>query len=496
MHSKTSRGAGTQNHNTSEHSGFSFQIYPTIQYSLENLSNFFYGKSVELIDKAAMQAVYFAFSLAQGMDAAFSGKFDELPANVQISLKNSKEFKEWHRSVEDYLDESLMSYRKLLNKFSNIVGAATNNDRLKEYVSVVQSFDYFQDRSNVASKIEKVNLVCWGLKEMSQLLLNHSRDELVDIVSFEDEPSKAGSQLRSIRRVPAKKTAPPVERRIIRQDSAAEYTEYIEDDANNSVYLPDLKRSRENSREILAKQNSKNRSRSSSIAGVDNPTKISAQDIAFDDSSMRNRSNRSVKSRNSPLKIPTVEIEGKKAVKQNSGKIDGTEFFPKIDIPVTTTAGKKAVKDDSEIRPTPLKRLPTPQEISQMMKVPPLTIRGSFRKTYIKNARRSQSTAQNQSFDLKESSKTISDVSVAPISAVKKKPEFASIRRYIPPSSAKASCLLERVRVKVFKAVKVEPALSQRSHSVETYKFEVKKPSSPEKKQTAEKIGRASCRER
>src|SRR3990167_2494458 len=72
----------------------------SIQRALEDLPNYFYGKGVELIDKSAMQAVYFAFGIAQGLEAAFSNKFGESSANVQISLKNSKEFKEWHRGVE------------------------------------------------------------------------------------------------------------------------------------------------------------------------------------------------------------------------------------------------------------------------------------------------------------------------------------------------------------------------------------------------------------
>ena len=144
--------------------------HPPIQESIERLPSFFYGKSVELIDKAAMMAVYMAFSISQGMEAAFSEKFDTSATNVQLSLKNSKEFKEWHREVEDFIDDSIKQSRKLMRRFSDVVFGVTNKDKLKEYVSVVQSFDFFKDRVDLAFQTEKMSLTAWGLKELSKLL--------------------------------------------------------------------------------------------------------------------------------------------------------------------------------------------------------------------------------------------------------------------------------------------------------------------------------------
>ncbi len=216
---------------TASFSGVSNQVYPTIQYAIEALPNFFFGKSVELVDKAAILAVYLSFSMAQGMDAAFSGKFEEVAANVQISLKNSKEFKEWHRDMEDFLDESINASRKLLACFSDIVYRATNNDRLREYISVVQSFDYFRDRLNVASKVERINLVSWGLREMSQLLINFGRDDNGDGFSLNESMSKAKNAKELAKRTQLKK-----------QPSANDATEYFEDQ-NQSGFLPELSRS-------------------------------------------------------------------------------------------------------------------------------------------------------------------------------------------------------------------------------------------------------------
>jgi hypothetical protein len=150
---------------------------------------------------------------------------------VQISLKNSKEFKEWHRDMEDFLDESINSTRKLLAGFSDIVYRATNNDRLREYISVVQSFDYFRDRLNVASKIERINLVSWGLREMSQLLINFGRDDNGDGFSLNESMSKVKN---------AKELAKM--RLMKKQPSANDATEYFEDQ-NQSGFLPELSRS-------------------------------------------------------------------------------------------------------------------------------------------------------------------------------------------------------------------------------------------------------------
>jgi hypothetical protein len=167
-------------------SGFSHQLYPTIQNAVESLPNFFYAKTVELIDKAAMQTVFFSFSLAQSMEAALGGKFGEASTNVQISLKNSAEFKLWHRDVEDFLDEMAEMSRELLANFPSVIHAATGNSNLSEYVRTLQSFDYFKDRTNVASKLENINLNSWGLEEIAKLILNQGREYCGIGVDFDD----------------------------------------------------------------------------------------------------------------------------------------------------------------------------------------------------------------------------------------------------------------------------------------------------------------------
>ena len=102
--------------------------------AVQGLPNYFYGKTVELIDKNVMQSAFFAYSLSQGMEAAFSGKFGESATNVQISLKNSKEFKDWHRTLEDFIDENIKQSRKLLKRFAEVVREATDNTKLKDYI--------------------------------------------------------------------------------------------------------------------------------------------------------------------------------------------------------------------------------------------------------------------------------------------------------------------------------------------------------------------------
>ena len=144
--------------------------HPPIQESIENLPNFFYGKSVELIDKTAMLSVYIAFAISQGMEAAFSDKYDTTATKVQLSLKNSKEFKEWHRTVEDFIDDTIKQSRKLMKMFSEVVYGVTNKEKLRDYVAVVQSFDFFKDRVDLAFQMERMSLTAWGLKELSKLL--------------------------------------------------------------------------------------------------------------------------------------------------------------------------------------------------------------------------------------------------------------------------------------------------------------------------------------
>ncbi len=205
---------------------------PTIKKATESLPQYFYAKTVELIDKSAMQNVYVSFALAQGMDAAFSGKFDESAANVQISLKNSKEFKEWHRSMEDFIDDSIYKSRKLIKNFSAIIMKLTANPRLQDYVWMVQSFDYFKDRYDVTAQLEKKNMTCWGLKEICDLL--------------ESAREKTGAPLAADLSMSKAKQKP--DRGMSPNSSIHDATMYVDVGDKNTGFLPDLKKkSRKNS---------------------------------------------------------------------------------------------------------------------------------------------------------------------------------------------------------------------------------------------------------
>jgi hypothetical protein len=205
----------------------------SIQRCLEDLPNYFYGKGVELIDKSAMQAVYFAFSIAQGMDAAFSNKFGESSANVQISLKNSKEFKEWHRGVEDFIDDVLKGTRHHLKKFASVIKSVTGNESLANQVKVLQSFDYFKDRTDLAAQMDSSNFTAWGLSEVSKLL---------DIARSKD----VRKELRQRNPFASKGTGDGMKGRsggFGDNSSMNDCTMYIED-IEKSGFLPELDRSK------------------------------------------------------------------------------------------------------------------------------------------------------------------------------------------------------------------------------------------------------------
>lgn len=152
------------------YSGDTTQIYPTIATAIDRLPQYFYNKSMEIVDKLALTAVYCSFSMAQGMSCTFNSKVKTSAPDVKISLKNSRAFKDWHRGLEDVIDDSLNRLKAHLAQFSDVVRESTGNTKLADYLKVVQSFEYFQDRSNVADRAEGFNLTSWGLKEMSYLL--------------------------------------------------------------------------------------------------------------------------------------------------------------------------------------------------------------------------------------------------------------------------------------------------------------------------------------
>ena len=273
-------------------------------------------RAPDLIDKNAMQSAYFAFSLSQGMDAAFSNKFGQSATNVQISLKNSKEFKDWHRQMEDFIDDTINTTRKLTHQFGKVCYQATKNERLKDYIGIVQSFDYFQDRANVANQIEKINLVSWGLKEMSQLLLNAGRDEGADIMSIDnydlplhqtdqhsrqktDQPKMQTPTSRTKLANPGRRLAETPKKKMVRKPSNADATEYI-DDHNKSGFLPEISKSRAGSMHESAEgENKKGQTLSRPVSkqklvkdkneGPTYPLHMSVDDIGFEDSSIRNQ---------------------------------------------------------------------------------------------------------------------------------------------------------------------------------------------------------------
>lgn len=382
---------------TASFSGVSNQVYPTIQFAVEALPNFFFGKSVELVDKAAILAVYLSFSVAQGMDAAFSGKFDEAAANVQISLKNSKEFKEWHRDMEDFLDESINATRKLLACFSDIVYRATGNDRLREYISVVQSFDYFRDRLNVASKVERINLVSWGLREMSQLLLNFGRDDNGDGFSLNESMSKAKHAKELARKKLLKK-----------QPSANDATEYFEDH-NQSGFLPELSRSGRRSVEVAGSRGiprtathqeaiqrlDRRRSTSKSDRaerperllgsfGHERPTKdVKVEDIVLEDSSHRDGK---AKPQPAPLRADpqpfnsAATFDGtrrsqagtpKAAQVQSAAKERPSQDFKKVETEVMTRSLKQPRPEDA-VRTGAFDPAKDPRNHAELKAVPPV----------------------------------------------------------------------------------------------------------------------------
>ena len=93
--------------------------------NMQMLPKFYSAKMFVLIEKLACINT----GLASGMVAGLEGLFDKFPkADLNSGLRNSKQFKNWHRSMEDLIDESGDLLRGKLLELSDIIYSVTDDD--------------------------------------------------------------------------------------------------------------------------------------------------------------------------------------------------------------------------------------------------------------------------------------------------------------------------------------------------------------------------------
>lgn len=171
VRSKNGAQSGTQPMNGSQ-AGPSPQMMQSIRKTIEDLPRYYYSKSVELIDKTAVQLVYLAYALSQGMENSFNEMDQQEATNAQIQLKNSDPFKAWHRSFEDFIDGTLKKTISLLKAYP--IDEATASEPKIKQVGEKMKFEAFQGEANSAGK-QRVDYICWGLREISILLMGARR---------------------------------------------------------------------------------------------------------------------------------------------------------------------------------------------------------------------------------------------------------------------------------------------------------------------------------
>lgn len=135
--------------------------------SMNKIPRFFNAKLIELLDKFASSFVYFALAVSMSME----GLFDETLSyhNLYISLKDSENFKSWHREAEDYFDSSNKRMQELLEKLGAVVfnesGEAEDVRRFMQHITSDIFYNslnsQFMDKSTgtLAKYLDEINKV-------------------------------------------------------------------------------------------------------------------------------------------------------------------------------------------------------------------------------------------------------------------------------------------------------------------------------------------------
>lgn len=127
------------------------------------LPRFYSSKILELMDKMCSSVSTFSVAIIYAMNGLFT-QFSY--ANLESVLKNARTFKEWHRSLEDFVDEMNENIREKIAKLGEIAfEEGARNRQIKEFMND-HLRKMFDENSN------QLNTLQDNLKEIIKILQN------------------------------------------------------------------------------------------------------------------------------------------------------------------------------------------------------------------------------------------------------------------------------------------------------------------------------------
>lgn len=144
----------------------------TISHSLNMLPKFYSAKLFVLVDKMCNMVTGLSSGMILGMEHVLS-RFPN--SELDINLKGSKAFKNWHRGMEDLIDETAEQCRNKLQQLSQIFYEVTQNDKaVKDYMHKYVLDSFMENSGRSPKKISDT------LIELSKIIEQPSPLEISD----------------------------------------------------------------------------------------------------------------------------------------------------------------------------------------------------------------------------------------------------------------------------------------------------------------------------
>lgn len=132
--------------------------------SMQTLPKFYSAKMFILIEKLCCITTGLASGMVTGLEEIF-GEFPE--AELNTSLRNSKSFKTWHRSIEDLIDETGDLLKSKLLELANIMYEVTGEDmKVRDFMSKQLDKCYHEAAGRMPKKTAE------ALSDLSQIIMS------------------------------------------------------------------------------------------------------------------------------------------------------------------------------------------------------------------------------------------------------------------------------------------------------------------------------------
>jgi DNA-binding FrmR family transcriptional regulator len=142
------------------------------------LPRFYSSKILELMDKMCSSVSTFSVAIIYAMNGLFT-QFSY--ANLESVLKNARTFKEWHRSLEDFVDEMNENIREKIAKLGEIAfEEGARNRQIKEFMND-HLRKMFDENANQLSTLQD------NLKEIIKIFQNQvNRPQDEDLLNMKE----------------------------------------------------------------------------------------------------------------------------------------------------------------------------------------------------------------------------------------------------------------------------------------------------------------------